>query len=84
MYKRLVQLENDFDYLVEERHKIGGRTYGDFAFLKNNTFQMMYEELADLVNYATFTYVKLRLFEEEVESALCTDRTAGDASGHQG
>jgi hypothetical protein len=31
---------------------------------------MMYEELADIVNYCLFTYVKLRLMEERIDGVL--------------
>jgi hypothetical protein len=57
------QFKSEFDALIEHRRVMGAEEYGQWGFLDNDTFQMMYEELADAVNYALFTFIKLRLVE---------------------
>src|SRR5262252_2838678 len=72
-------IEKDFNWLVEDRRLRGAKEYGTYKFLDNDTLSMMYEELADIVNYCTFTYVKLRLLEERVGDALRSDSPDTDA-----
>jgi hypothetical protein len=59
----------EFDRLCIERHEMGAKQYGPVAFLKNNMVEFMAEELADLCNYAKYTYIKLRLFQEMYEDS---------------
>ena len=77
-------LEDDFMQLIEERRQMGEEQYGQFAFLNNNTFEMAFEELADMCNYALFTYIKLRLFMEGVNDVLSSDRARIDVTGDPG
>ena len=73
-------IEKEFGWLVEERRRQGAKEYGEYKFLDKNTLDMMYEELSDIVNYCTFTYVKLRILEERVDNAIrayCSDTDVG-------
>lgn len=74
----LHEIEDDFMQLVEERRETGEKEYGAFKFLEKDTFEMAYEELADFANYALFTFIKLRLLEERINSAIRTDRATLD------
>ena len=78
---KVSKLENDFIGLIESRARTGAEEYGEFTFMKNNTFDMMIEELADIVNYCRFTYIKLRIFQEEVQNALSEHRSDLDVAG---
>jgi predicted RNA-binding protein with PIN domain len=49
-----------------ERHVMGAQEYGSFAFLENDTLEMAYEELLDLINYAKYTAIKIKLLQEFV------------------
>jgi len=74
-------IEEEFIQLVVQRGKAGAEEYGEFAYMKNNTLDMMFEELADIVNYCRFTYIKLRLFKEVVDNALSAHSTRTDVGG---
>jgi hypothetical protein len=51
----------EFDEMCNARLELGKEKYGDFTWLRAPTFDMMVEEIADLVNYARYTAVKIRL-----------------------
>jgi hypothetical protein len=70
--KQYKKLRSEFADLVAKRLRDGAAEYGEDAFVDNNTFEMIYEEIADLVNYCMFTYVKLRLIEEQVDARYNT------------
>lgn len=59
----LEEINKEFFDFCKERQDEGAQTYGPVAFLQNDMFQYMMEELADLANYARFAYIKLRLME---------------------
>lgn len=80
MYKKL---RNDFTKLVAERFKEGEKEYGKDAFLEHDTFKEIYEELADVCNWAMFTYIKLRIMEKRA-NAVRTDSPTEDARGDTG
>jgi len=44
---------------------------------------MMYEELADIVNYCLFTYVKLRMMEERIDGVIRSDCAGEDVGPDQ-
>lgn len=44
-----------------ERHQTGAEEYGPFKFLENDTLGMLEEELADIANYARYTFIKVRM-----------------------
>jgi hypothetical protein len=57
------QAAADFLDMAHERHEAGATEYGKFKFLENDTLDMLVEELADIVNYCTYTAVKVRLLQ---------------------
>lgn len=75
----IANLEQEFLWTIEQRRIDGAKTYGEYKFLDNNTLDMMYEELADIVNYCLFTYVKLRMMEERIDGVIRSDSTDPDA-----
>lgn len=75
----IANLEQEFLWSIEKRRIDGAKQYGEYKFLDNNTLDMMYEELADIVNYCLFTYVKLRMMEERIDGVIRSDSTDPDA-----
>jgi hypothetical protein len=51
------------------RHAEGAEQYGPFVFLENDTLEMAYEELLDLINYAKYTAIKIKLLQQHVAQA---------------
>ena len=66
----------EFDILTQARHDQGSEEYGDLAFLGNDMYAYIYEELADAANYLRFQFIKLRLVEEQ-QIASGIDLTPG-------
>jgi hypothetical protein len=65
------QLMMEFEHLRVEQWEKGSTEYGDVRFLEHDDatmFQMLYEELADVANYAMMVYVRWRLLEATVAS----------------
>lgn len=60
----LQQLSNEFDAICMERHLMGAEKYGEGTYLGVDTLQMALEEIADLANYARYTFIKIRLMQE--------------------
>jgi hypothetical protein len=65
----LTQYSREFDEMCEERYKAGAERYGPGKFLMVDTFEEALQEIADLVNYARFTFIKLRLLQEAISDA---------------
>src|SRR3954466_7403325 len=64
--QHLVEL---FEYVDEEanyRHQDGAEKYGPLKFLTADTLQEAYEEVLDLINYARYTAVKIKLLQQSV------------------
>jgi hypothetical protein len=66
----LKKLSVQFDEFTLERHKLGAERYGAFKFLELDTLEMAMEEVADLANYARYTYIKLALLKLKIDSML--------------
>lgn len=60
----LQELSDEFDQFCQERHDEGAQEYGELNFLRVDLPQFIYEELADIVNYSRFLYIRLRIIEE--------------------
>lgn len=56
----------EFWELVQSRHELGEKKYGPGKFLKVDTMEEALFELADLANYACYTFVKIRLLQERI------------------
>ncbi len=66
----------EFDLLTQARHEKGSEEYGDLAFLGNDMYTYIYEELADAANYLRYQFIKLRILEEQ-QIASGIDLTSG-------
>lgn len=63
----LEKLNAEFDDLTIERHNMGAEKYGPGKFLFVDTMQEALYELADLSNYARYTFIKVRLLQEKIK-----------------
>jgi hypothetical protein len=59
----LQQADNDFAETCLTRHQKGEEKYGALTFLGNDTIEMAMEEVADLANYARYTWIRLWLLQ---------------------
>ena len=59
--------EIQFEEMCEDRHKKGNAKYGVLTFLENPTLEMALEEIADLANYARYTFVKVVLLRHMIK-----------------
>lgn len=64
---RIHQYTADFFALTQSRHEMGSLKYGPVKFAEANTLVEAMEEVADLANYAMYTYIKLRLMNEAID-----------------
>ncbi len=62
--KMMEAFNSEFFDLCEVRHNTGADEYGAFNFLNVNLPEFIYEEIADIANYARFLYIRVRLLEE--------------------
>lgn len=62
--KAMETFNSEFFDLCEVRHNTGADEYGSFNFLNVNLPEFIYEEMADIANYARFMYIRVRLLEE--------------------
>ena len=77
----IVQVSEEFDDLCADRHKAGSEKYGPGKFLTVDTIQEALDEIADLANYARYTYIKLRLLQESIASQLPEEGISTDFIG---
>jgi hypothetical protein len=64
--EHLKQLFMDVDEEAYMRHMDGAAKYGPLKFLTADTLQEAYEEVLDLINYARYTAVKIKLLQQSV------------------
>lgn len=62
----LSQYSDEFDDACRTRHELGTEKYGPGKFLVVDTLQEALDEVADLANYARYTFVKLRLLQDAI------------------
>ena len=60
----LEKLNQEFFDLCEQRHKTGAEEYGPITFLDVDLPTFIYEEMADIVNYSRYLFIRMRLMEE--------------------
>lgn len=66
---KAVQMASDaFEETCQKRHEMGAEQYGPTGFMRVDTLRMAMEEVADLANYARYTYIKLWLLQDELMS----------------
>lgn len=59
-------LFEDVDREAYERHEAGAQQYGALKFLGADTLQEALAEVLDLINYARYTAVKLKILQMHV------------------
>jgi len=59
--RHIQQLSDQFEEMCRARHEMGAKTYGPVKFLEVDSVEMAMEEVADLANYARYTWIKLAL-----------------------
>jgi hypothetical protein len=65
-----------------QRHAVGAETYGPLKFVTADTLQEAYEELLDLINYARYTAVKVKMLQAFIsEKAAAVDGTETTGAG---
>lgn len=69
-------LSDEFDERCHQRHERGSEKYGPASFLSVDTLEMAIEEVLDLANYARYTFIKMRVLQEELrtDTALVADK----------
>ena len=64
----IAEAEALFDQMCLQRHEMGRSKYGNLTFLHMPTLEMALEELADLANYARYTFVKVALVRQQIKN----------------
>jgi hypothetical protein len=59
-----------FNRMCQQRHEMGEETYGHDTFMNNNTIEMALEELVDFSNYARYTFVKMYVLGRKLDQYL--------------
>lgn len=60
------QASNDLDDACLARHQVGQAKYGEFTFFDKDTIAMAMEEIADMMNYMRYTWIKLWLMQRAI------------------
>jgi hypothetical protein len=60
----------EFDQRCLERHEMGVKKYGPVSFLNVDSLEMAIEEIIDLENYIRYTFVKLRMLQDNLPTIL--------------
>lgn len=74
----------EFDQKTYERHIQGEEKYGAGTWLTIDTLQHAMDEVLDLANYARFTYVKLRLLQDNLAKFQADQSIAHAKPGYDG
>lgn len=56
--------------MMQERHLMGEQKYGPIKFMQVNTLEEAMEELADLGNYAMYTFMKIFVLNEQLKKLV--------------
>lgn len=60
------QASNDLDEACLHRHQVGQEKYGELTFFDKDTLAMAMEEIADMMNYMRYTWIKLWLMQRAI------------------
>jgi len=74
------QASDELDTTCVERHLRGQEKYGEVPFLENDTVEMAMEEVADLMNYMRYTWIKLWLLRRSIHKVV-EKHPAADSQG---
>lgn len=64
----LQELSDEYDKRCHERHVMGEEKYGPGTWLDIDTLEAAIDEIIDLGNYIRFTFIKLRLLQESLDT----------------
>jgi hypothetical protein len=78
------QYSQDFDRLTQQRHDDGEQKYGPGTWLGIDTLQHAIDEVLDLANYARFTYIKLRMLQDQIGKFQADASVAHAQEGYDG
>jgi hypothetical protein len=56
-----------YDEMCRSRHAKGQEVYGPLKFMEVNTLEQAMEEIADMANYARYTWLKLWFLNQQVD-----------------
>lgn len=79
MKAKIEEYSDLFDEACRQRHEMGVEKYGAGKFLTVNTLEEAAYEVLDLANYARYSFIKLMLLNEYLESL----ETIPDQEGFQ-
>lgn len=78
------EFANEYNERRFERHQMGEKKYGAGTWIKVETIEEALAELLDAGNYIQFTYVKLRMLQENILEVLKSqDEPAKPLPGHE-
>jgi hypothetical protein len=77
----LNELLAECDKVADARYEAGQRKYGPNKYLDIDTLQHAVDEVVDLLNYARFTYVKLRLLQQGLANKIQADGSVAEPIG---
>jgi len=63
------EADDYFDQMCAARHNTGRTKYGVLTFIEMPTLEMALEEIADLANYARYTFIKVALLRHNIKQA---------------
>lgn len=66
--EKVAGYSQEFDEVCQARHNMGEEKYGPGKFLNVDTMDEALQEVADLANYARYTYVKVRLLQDRIQA----------------
>jgi hypothetical protein len=66
---------------LQERMDTGAQEYGELAFLNRETIEEVMEEVADVINWGTFVYLKMYMVKRAYNALLERRDSQGDATG---
>jgi len=75
MVEALNGYNQEFDQRCLERHEMGEKKYGAGTWMNVDNFEMAIEEVIDLSNYVRFTFIKLRMLQDNLQDVLAAKGT---------
>jgi hypothetical protein len=74
------QASDELDNTCLQRHQRGQEKYGDLTFFDADTVEMAMEEVADMMNYMRYTWIKLWLLRRSIYK-IVEKHPAADSEG---
>jgi hypothetical protein len=80
----IAEAARQFHMLRQNRQNQGKEEYGEYTFLQTDTIRMMLEELADLMNYAEMSAVRIILAQAAMVEDVPTEKERGFVGTKEG